>query len=172
MIQMSCESNQGDLIHLKERFENFQLEIFTEKQESIDQEKNQGDEIIQQVTVLSEEVNQEIAAAQKQAKMQVPQNKEQIAKLSDIQLQIQKVDRRHKKWIINQDSMIESQKNLTKKSETCKKIVESMQSEPLNKMINQSNQIEKLLECYKSLEKFISKIEGLMNEIMAIQEEI
>jgi uncharacterized protein (UPF0335 family) len=44
--------------------------------------------------------------------------------------------------------------------------------EPLSKMINQTNKLEKLLECYKSLEKFIGKIEGLMNEIMAIQEEI
>ena len=60
MIQMGSEGNQSDLIHLKERYENFQKEIFMEKQDSIDQEKKQGDEIISQVQVLSEEVKQEI----------------------------------------------------------------------------------------------------------------
>jgi hypothetical protein len=57
---MGCESNQSDLIHLKEKYETFQRELFVEKQESIDQEKTQGDEIIDQVKMLSEEVNQEI----------------------------------------------------------------------------------------------------------------
>ena len=57
---MGCESNQSDLIHLKEKYEAFQRELFVEKQESIDQEKTQGDEIIDQVKMLSEEVNQEI----------------------------------------------------------------------------------------------------------------
>lgn len=64
--------------------------------------------------------------------------------------------------------MLETQKNLTEKSQNCKIIVDTMQPELLSKMINQTNKIEKLLECYKSLEKFIGKIEGLMNEIMGI----
>ena len=68
--------------------------------------------------------------------------------------------------------MLELQKTLTEKSQTCRTIVDSLVPEPLSKMINQTNKLEKLLECYKSLEKFIGKIEGLMNEIMAIQEEI
>jgi hypothetical protein len=66
-----------------------------------------------QVSDISEEVKQEIEAAQKQAKIMAPQNKEQIAKLTDIQMQIQKNDRRYKKWVVNQISMIESQKTLT-----------------------------------------------------------
>ena len=43
---MGCESNQSDLVHLKEKYETFQKEIFVEKQENIDQLKEQGDEII------------------------------------------------------------------------------------------------------------------------------
>ena len=57
MIMMGCESNQSDLVHLKEKYETFQKEIFVEKQENIDQLKEQGDEIIDQVKILSEEVN-------------------------------------------------------------------------------------------------------------------
>jgi hypothetical protein len=51
--------------------------------------------------------------------MLVPQNKDQIAKLSEIQMQIQKVDRKYKKWIVNQESMIESNKTLMQKSDSC-----------------------------------------------------
>jgi hypothetical protein len=33
---MAGESNQADLVHLKERYETFQKDLFAEKQESID----------------------------------------------------------------------------------------------------------------------------------------
>ena len=68
MTALNCEGNQSEVLYLKEKYENFQKGIFQDKQEAIDQEKKQGDEIIQQVKVLSDEVRQEIDLASKQAK--------------------------------------------------------------------------------------------------------